>query len=156
MPPILDALARARTPTSVLTKSPLPVRDLDLYLELAEVADARANFSIPTLDEKIWRDTEPHTPHPRKRLEAVTSSTGRYPSGALLAPLMPGINDCRSWWTRPSALAQEAGATFVNGIALHPRPGVKEVFMSWLSTARPDLVPRYEDLYDARAYAPPA
>src|SRR5262249_35579342 len=50
----------------------------------------------------------------------------------------------------------EAGAIFVNGIALHRRPGVKEVFMSWLSAARPDLVPRYERLYEGRAYAPSA
>jgi DNA repair photolyase len=53
-------------------------------------------------------------------------------------------------------MAEAAGATFVNGIALHLRPGVKEVFMSWLSTARPDLAPRYEELYQDRAYAPNA
>ena len=113
------------------------------------------NFSVPTLDEKIWRETEPHTPHPRKRLEAVAKfNEAGIPSGVLVAPLMPGINDSPELVEEIVSLAEEAGATFVNGIALHLRPGVKEVFMSWLSAARPDLVPRYEKLYEGRAYAP--
>jgi DNA repair photolyase len=157
MPPMLEALRDTRTPASVLSKSPLPLRDLDLYLELAEVADVSVNFSVPTLDEKIWRETEPHTPHPRKRLEAVAEfNRAGIPSGVLVAPLMPGINDSPELVDEIVSLAEGAGATFVNGIALHLRPGVKEVFMSWLSAARPDLVPRYERLYDGRAYAPPA
>jgi DNA repair photolyase len=157
MPPILEALRDTRTPVSVLSKSPLPLRDLDLYRELAEVVDVSVNFSVPTLDEKVWRETEPHTPHPRKRLEAVARfNEAGIPSGVLVAPLMPGINDSPELVEEIVSLAEEAGATFVNGIALHLRPGVKEVFMSWLSAARPDLVPRYEDLYRDRAYAPNA
>jgi DNA repair photolyase len=157
MPPMIEALRDAETPTSVLTKSSLAQRDLDLYLELAEVTDVSVNFSVPTLDEKVWRETEPHTPHPRKRLEAVAAfNEAGIASGVLVAPLMPGINDAPKLVDEIVTLAEEAGATFVNGIALHLRPGVKEVFMSWLSAARPDLVPRYEKLYDGRAYAPPA
>jgi DNA repair photolyase len=155
MPPMIEALQEAQTPTSILTKSPLVVRDIDALLELAEVADVSVNFSVPTLDEKIWRETEPHTPHPRKRLEAVAKfNEAGIPSGVLVAPLLPGINDSPELVDEIVALAEEAGATFVNGIALHLRPGVKEVFMSWLSAARPDLVPRYERLYEGRAYAP--
>jgi DNA repair photolyase len=157
MPPMIEALRDAETPTSILTKSSLVLRDLDPLVELAEVADVSVNFSVPTLDEKIWRETEPHTPHPRKRLEAVAKfNEAGIPSGVLVAPLMPGINDSPELVEEIVALAEEAGATFVNGIALHLRPGVKEVFMSWLSGARPDLVRRYEKLYDGRAYAPPA
>jgi DNA repair photolyase len=157
MPPMLEALRDTRTPTSVLSKSSLALRDLDRYLELAEVADVSVNFSVPTLDEKVWRQTEPHTPHPRKRLEAVAAfNEAGIPSGVLVAPLMPGINDAPELVDEIVSVAQEAGATFVNGIALHLRPGVKEVFMSWLSAARPDLVPRYDGLYRDRAYAPPA
>lgn len=157
MPPMIEALRDARTPASVLSKSPLALRDLDLYLELAEVAEVSVNFSVPTLDEKTWRETEPHTPHPRKRLEAVAAfNEAGIPSGVLVAPLMSGINDQRELVDEIVTLARDAGATFVNGIALHLRPGVKEVFMSWLSVARPDLVQRYEGLYADRAYAPPA
>jgi DNA repair photolyase len=155
MPPMIEALRDAGTPTSILTKSPLVLRDLDALLELAEVVDVSVNFSVPTLDEKVWRETEPHTPHPRKRLEAVAAfNEAGIPSGVLVAPLMPGINDSPELVDEIVSIAEEAGATFVNGIALHLRPGVKEVFMSWLSAARPDLVPRYERLYEGRAYAP--
>src|SRR3954451_21457367 len=155
MPPMIEALLETETPTSILTKSSLVTRDLDLYLELAEVADVSVNFSVPTLDEKIWRQTEPHTPHPRKRLEAVAAfNEAGIPSGVLIAPLMPGINDSPELVEEIVSIAEEAGATFVNGIALHLRPGVKEVFMSWLSAARPDLVPKYDALYQDRAYAP--
>jgi DNA repair photolyase len=153
MPPMLEALRDTRTPVSVLSKSPLPLRDLDLYLELAEVADVSVNFSVPTLEEKAWRETEPHTPHPRKRLEAVARfNEAGIPSGVLVAPLMPGINDDPEQLEEIVRIAEEAGATFVNGIGLHLRPGVKEVFMSWLSSARPDLVPRYDRLYKRGAY----
>jgi DNA repair photolyase len=155
MPPMIDVLRETETPTSILTKSSLVTRDLDQLLELAEVADVSVNFSVPTLDEKIWRQTEPHTPHPRKRLEAVAKfNEAGIPSGVLIAPLMPGINDDPELVEEIVSIAEEAGATFVNGIALHLRPGVKEVFMSWLSAARPDLTPRYEELYQDRAYAP--
>ena len=157
MPPMLSALRDTRTPVSVLSKSPLPLRDLVLYKEIAEVAEASVNFSIPTMEEKAWRETEPHTPSPQKRMEAVAAfNEAGIPSGVLIAPLMPGINDRPEQVEEIVRLAEEAGATFVNGIALHLRPGVKEVFMSWLSAARPDLVPRYEDLYQDRAYAPNA
>jgi DNA repair photolyase len=157
MPPMIEALRDAETPTSILTKSPLVTRDLDALLDLAEVADVSVNLSVPTLDEKVWRETEPHTPHPRKRLEAVAKfNEAGIPSGVLVAPLMPGINDSPELVDEIVSLAEEAGATFVNAIALHLRPGVKEVFMSWLSAARPDLVPRYENLYQDRAYAPTA
>jgi DNA repair photolyase len=157
MPPMIEALTETETPTSILTKSPLVTRDMDALVELAEVADVSVNFSVPTLDEKIWRETEPHTPHPRKRLEAVAAfNEAGIPSGVLIAPLMPGINDDPELVEEIVSIAEEAGATFVNGIALHLRPGVKEVFMSWLSAARPDLTPRYEALYQDRAYAPNA
>jgi DNA repair photolyase len=157
MPPMLEALRDTRTPASVLSKSPLPLRDMELYKQLAEVAEVSVNFSIPTMEEKAWRETEPHTPHPRKRMEAVAAfNEAGIPSGVLIAPLMPGINDTPEQVEEIVKMAEEAGASFVNGIALHLRPGVKEVFMSWLSAARPDLVPRYERLYSERAYAPSA
>src|ERR1700730_9398359 len=94
MPPVLEALREADTPVSVLTKSPLALRDLDLYAEMAKRAGATVNMSVPTLDEKVWRETEAHTPHPQPRLEAVGKLNQRgVGSGVLVAPLMPGIND---------------------------------------------------------------
>ena len=88
---MIEALRDTETPTSILTKSSLVTRDLDLYLELAEVADVSVNLSVPTLDEKIWRQTEPHTPHPRKRLEAVAAfNEAGIPSGRAGRPADAG------------------------------------------------------------------
>jgi DNA repair photolyase len=87
-------------------------------------------------------------------MEAVAAfNEAGIPSGVLIAPLMPGINDAPEQVEEIVRLAEQAGATFVNGLALHLRPGAREVFMSWLSAARPDLVERYERIYERGAYA---
>jgi DNA repair photolyase len=157
MPGIWEALRDARNPCSVLTKSPLLLRDLDLLREVAAVTDVSAAFSVPTLDEKAWRASEPHTPHPRARLEAVGElNRAGIPCSILVAPLMPGINDAPAQVERILELAAENGATAVTGIALHLRGEVRQVFMDWLRAYRPDLVPRYERLYARGAYAPQA
>jgi len=154
---IWEAFRDARNPCSVLTKSPLVLRDLDLLLQVAEVAPVNANFSVPTLDEKAWRASEPHTPHPKARLEAVGElNRAGIPAGILIAPLMPGINDAPEQVERILELAAANGATGVSGIALHLRGDVRSVFMDWLRSYRPDLVPRYEELYARGAYAPAA
>jgi hypothetical protein len=80
MPGIWEALRDARTPASVLTKSPLLLRDLALMQALGEVAEVSANLSVPTLDERAWRATEPHTPHPRTRSSTPAAPTRPRPS----------------------------------------------------------------------------
>ncbi len=152
---IWEAMIDARNPGSVLTKSPLLLRDLDLMRRLNEVTDFSAALSVPTIDERAWRDTEPHTPNPRARLEAVAELTqAGIRTGILVAPLMPGINDSPEQVQEILDLADEAGAAYVSGIALHLRGEVRKVFMDWLRERRPDLVPRYSDLYRRGAYAP--
>jgi DNA repair photolyase len=152
-----DAAGGAGNPCSVLTKSPLLLRDLPLMREIAERAGFSACLSIPTLDERAWRATEPHTPNPRARLEAVAElNRNGIPTGVLIAPLMPGINDAPEQVEPLVRAAVEAEATSIGGMALHLRAGVKEVFMGWLAAQRPDLVERYEQLYGTGAYAPKA
>jgi len=154
MPGIWEALRDFRNPCSVLTKSPLVLRDLPLLQEIAAVTDVSANLSVPTIDEKVWRASEPHTPHPRKRLEAVAElNRAGIPTGVLVAPLMPGINDDPRQVEPILEAAAEAGTTGIGGIALHLRGEVKGIFMEWLRSYRPDLVPRYEELYRRGAYA---
>jgi len=157
MPGIWEALRDAENPCSVLTKSPLLLRDLQLMREINERTSFSAALSVPTLDEKAWRATEPHTPNPRARLEAVAELTrAGIETGVLIAPLMPGINDAPEQVARIVELATEAGASFVSGITLHLRGEVKEHFFTWLEDQRPDLVDRYHGLYRAGAYAPVA
>jgi DNA repair photolyase len=152
MPGIWEALRDTGTPASVLTKSPLLLRDIEL---MKQVPGIRANLSVPTLEEKAWRATEPHTPSPRARLEAVKKLNQEgIPCGILIAPLMPGINDAPEQVEEILELAAEAGAVDVGGIALHLRGEVKELWFDWLREHRPDLVERYERLYRRGAYAP--
>jgi DNA repair photolyase len=152
MPGIWEALRDSGTPGSVLTKSPLLLRDKDL---MRQVPGFTANLSVPTLDEMAWRATEPRTPHPRARLEAVAELVrAGIPCGILIAPLMPGVNDSPEQVDRILELAADAGAASVGGIALHLRGEVRELWFDWLRAYRPDLLPRYERLYARGAYAP--
>jgi DNA repair photolyase len=155
MPGIWEAFRDFRNPCSVLTKSPLLLRDLPLMKEVAEVAPISANLSIPTIDEKAWRATEPHTPNPRARMEAVAElNRAGIPTGILVAPLMPGINDSPEQVDEILQLAADAGAVHIGGIGLHLRGEVRDIFFDWLRSQRPDLVPRYEALYARGAYLP--
>ncbi len=152
---IWEAMRDAANPCSILTKSPLLLRDLDLMKEIAARAEFSAALSVPTLDEKAWRSTEPHTPHPRARLEAVAELTrAGIRTGILVAPLMPGINDAPEQIAPILQLAADAGAAYISGIALHLRGEVKPLFFEWLEANRPDLLPLYRELYRRGAYAP--
>jgi DNA repair photolyase len=157
MPEIWEALLESDTPCSVLTKSPLLLRDIEIMKRLAERVGFTAALSVPTIDEQAWRSTEPHTPHPRKRLEAVAElNRAGIPTGVLVAPLIPGVNDDPEQVEEIVDLATQAGATHINAITLHLRGEVRDVFFDWLWSQRPDLVPHYERLYRRGAYAPKA
>lgn len=150
-----DAADGSGNPCSVLTKSPLLLRDLPLMLQIAQRTAISASLSIPTLDERAWRATEPHTPNPRARLEAVAELNRQgIPTGVLIAPLMPGVNDAPHQLEPLLQGAVDAGATHIGGVALHLRRDVKDIFMDWLRARRPDLLERYERLYQGGAYAP--
>jgi DNA repair photolyase len=123
--------------------------------QIAERTEFSAALSVPTIDEKAWRATEPHTPNPRARLEAVAELTrAGIRTGVLIAPLQPGINDQPEQVARIVELATEAGAAYISGIALHLRGEVRGLWFDWLRANRPDLVPHYEELYRRGAYMP--
>jgi DNA repair photolyase len=151
---IWEAFRDHRNPCSILTKSPLLLRDLDLLRQIRRTgADVSACLSVPTLDEKAWRATEPHTPHPRARLEAVAElNRNGIPTGVLIAPLMPGINDAYEQVAKIVELATAAKATYIGGQTLFLRGPVRTLFFEWLHEHRPDLVPRYERLYAKSGY----
>jgi DNA repair photolyase len=145
---VLEVLRDYANPCSILTKSPLLLRDLDLFTELAEVAGFAANLSIGTLDEEVWRRTEPGTPHPRARMDAVrTLNRAGVPCGVLIAPILPRVSDSPAQLQAVVRAAAEAGATHISPITLHLRPGVKEEFMPWLEREYPELVAGYRRMY---------
>ena len=154
---IIRVLGEARNPFSILTKSTLILRDQELLKEASERTDVRLSFSIGTLDEKTWKATEPGTPHPKRRVEAVRRLTDAGLSvGVLVAPVIPGMSDDPAQIEEVVQACRDAGARSVTTIALHLRKGVKEHFMGWLRDARPDLVPMYEKRYGRTAYLPKA
>jgi DNA repair photolyase len=155
MPGIWEALRDSDTPASLVTKSPLVLRDLELLRQIHERSEMTVFLSVPTLDEGAWRTTEPHTPSPRARLEAVAElNAAGVPAGVLVAPLMPGINDSPEQVGKIVELASEAGAVRMGAVTLHLRGEVRGIFFDWLRHHRPDLIPYYEELYRRGAYAP--
>ena len=150
---IVGELAAAANPFSILTKSTLILSDLDLLAEAALRTQVRANFSIGTLDEDVWRSTEPGTPHPMRRVEAVARlNEAGVECGVLVAPVLPGISDGEEQLEAVVKACVEAGARSITPLLLHLRPGVREQYMGWLAEARPDLVADYQRRYP-RAYA---
>jgi DNA repair photolyase len=149
---IVETLGEARNPFSLLTKSTMILRDIELFRTAAERTDVRANLSIGTLDEDVWRMSEPGTPPPLRRVEAVARlNEAGIPCGVLIAPILPGISDGDEQLSEVVHACVEAGAVSISSIALHLRPGVRELFTPWLERVRPDLVERYNALYGARS-----
>jgi DNA repair photolyase len=138
----------------MLTKSPSVLRDIDLWSQLAEVTDAQVAFSIPTLDEAVWKKMEPGTAKPLKRFEALAElAAAGVPCGVMIAPIIPGLTDDEPHLEAVIQTAREHGANFISPNILNLRPGSKEWFMPALRAAYPHLTPRYEKYYRG-AYAP--
>ena len=125
-------------------------------LEIARATEFSAALSVPTLDERAWRATEPHTPNPRARLEAVAElNRAGIPHGRADRAADAGDQRrARAGRATAGGARHEAGRTSISGVALHLRAGVREVFMDWLGAQRPELAARYEELYRQGAYAP--
>jgi len=147
---IIEVLLERASPFSILTKGTLVLRDLALLREAAERGLARVDFSIATIDEDVWRRTEPGTPHPRRRLEAVAKlRAAGVPSGVMMMPLLPGISDQPEKVAELRVASLAAGAEWVHDGYLHLR-GVRDHFMSWLAGDSPQLLADYEARYPAR------
>ncbi|HZQ28824.1 MAG TPA: radical SAM protein [Acidimicrobiales bacterium] len=145
---VLKALADARNPFSILTKSTLILRDLDLLKWAATRTTVRANFSIGTLDEEVWKASEPGTPHPRRRVEAVRKlNEAGIPCGVLVAPILPGLSDRPDQVQAVVKACVAAGAVSLAAIPLHLRPGVRDHYLTWLAGYRPDLVADHKRRY---------
>ena len=153
----LRALRDAANPFSLITRSPMIVRDLDVLVEAAARAEVGVVFSVPTLDEEVWRRTEPGTPPPRRRLEALSELVAAgVKAGVGMAPILPGISDSRKQLEQVVRAAREAGATNVWANVLYLKPGTREHFLEALASDWPEELDRYERLYASRAYLPKA
>jgi DNA repair photolyase len=152
----LTAMRDFSNPAAIITRGPMIVRDIDVLSDLARRANLHITFSIPTLDEDVWRRTEPGTAHPRQRLRAIEKLVqAGIDVGVGMAPILPGLTDRLDGIEAVIKAARAAGATGLWAGMLYLREGTKEHFMSVLGRHWPELLPRYEQAYRARAYLPP-
>jgi DNA repair photolyase len=153
----IEAFAETSNPFSLITRGPMIVRDLDVLAEAARRAKVSITFSIPTLDDEVWRRTEPSTAHPRQRLRAVKELVeAGIKVGVGMAPILPGISDKPEQLREVVRAAREAGATGVWTNLLFLRPGTREHFLEHLAQDWPEQLEHYVELYKGRAYLPSA
>ncbi|MBA3246355.1 MAG: radical SAM protein [Actinobacteria bacterium] len=156
----LEVLGAAANPFSLITRGPMIVRDLDvLQTATAQAATRGAEvsvmFSIPTLDDEVWRTTEPGTAPPRQRLRALKELVaGGVKASVGMAPILPGLSDRPEQLEAVVQAAREAGAASIWANLLYLKPGTREHFLVALAHDWPEELDRYEQLYDGRAYLP--
>jgi DNA repair photolyase len=151
----IATLGEARNPLAIITRGPMIVRDIDVLVEASRWAKAAVTFSVPTLDDEIWRLTEPNTPPPRQRLRALSRlREAGIEAGVGMAPILPGLSDRPELMADVVRAARDAGATSIWTNVLYLRPGTREHFLDHLARDWPELLPRYERLYEGRAYLP--
>jgi DNA repair photolyase len=150
---IVETLCAARNPFSILTKSTLILRDAALLAGAFERTDVSVSFSIGTLDRSVWRLTEPGTPPPDRRVEALRRLNAMgIPCGVLVAPVLPGLSDSDEQLRAVVEACAEAGAVSITGVALHLRGPMREHWFDWLARARPDLVRLHRARFRRGAY----
>ena len=150
---IVETLSRERNPFSILTKSTLILRDAALLAAACERTEVGVSFSIGTLDRSVWKLTEPGTPPPDRRIEALRRLTALgIPCGVLVAPVLPGLSDSEAQLTEVVEACAEAGAESVSGLALHLRGTVRGHYFEWLERQRPDLLRLHRERFRQGAY----
>ena len=150
---IVETLSGARNPFSILTKSTLILRDAAALAAACKRTDVGVSFSIGTLDRSVWKLTEPGTPPPDRRVEALRRLTAMgIPCGVLVAPVLPGLSDSEAQLTEVVAACADAGALSISGVALHLRGPLRTHYLDWLQGARPDLVRLHRERFRRGAY----
>ncbi|MCG7601970.1 PA0069 family radical SAM protein [Halomonas sp. McH1-25] len=155
---LLELLLECRHPVTLVTKSALILRDLDLLAALARQRLVRVFISLTTLDDDLKRTLEPRTASPAARLKTLRSlNRAGIPVGALIAPLIPGLNDHEL--ERLLQAAKDAGAGTAAWALLRLPHEVAPLFEDWLNTHYPERAGKVMSLirqcrggsnYDAR------
>src|SRR6185312_816447 len=134
---ILEVLTRCRHPVTIITKSALVLRDLDLLTDLAGDGLAGVGISVTTLDVELKRAMEPQAASPHARLEAMRRlNEAGVPTGVLVAPVIPALTDHEMEAILDAAAA--AGARWAGYVLLRLPHEVKDLFREWLAAHYPD------------------
>ena len=152
----LEALAAAAVPFSIITRSPLIVRDVDVLAEASRRADVSVTFSVPTLDEqRLADDRAGHGAAAPAAARALASSSRPGVRASVgMAPILPGLSDRPEQLAEVVRAARAAGACGVWANVLYLKPGTREHFLAHLAEDWPELLPEYERLYAGRSFAP--
>jgi DNA repair photolyase len=138
---ILEVMERWRHPVSLITKSQLVMRDIDILARLAERGLAKAAISVTTLERRIARVMEPRAAAPHRRIEAIRALTqAGVPVTVMVAPIVPAIND-----SEIEAILEEAakaGASAAGYVVLRLPHEIKDLFREWLHEHFPDRATR--------------
>jgi DNA repair photolyase len=133
---ILEVLARVRHPLTIVTKSAAVVRDLDLLAPMAAQNLAVVCLSVTTLDPSLARTLEPRAAAPHRRLEAIRAlKHAGVPTGVMVAPIIPALNDQEM--ERILEAAAAGGAGQAGYVLLRLPHEVKELFGAWLDEHAP-------------------
>ncbi|MDB5800880.1 MAG: hypothetical protein JWL63_1819 [Rhodocyclales bacterium] len=133
---LLEVLAECRHPVTIVTKSALIERDLDLLVDMARDDLVHVMFSVTTLDRKLARSMEPRAATPQRRLDAMRKlHEAGVPVGVLFAPLIPALNDHDM--EAVFAAAKDCGADAAGYALLRLPHELAEIFPAWLETHVP-------------------
>lgn len=152
----LAALVDHPLPLSIVTKSPLIVRDTDLLAELTRRTGGALSvyFSVGTVDPDVARSTEPDAAPPLKRLEAVRRlRQAGVAAGVLCAPILPGLSDSEGSIEAVALAAASHGAAFFHSRLLKLDPHVKQYYFAFLLAQFPALLESERERYRRGAYA---
>ncbi|MFM7231441.1 MAG: radical SAM protein [bacterium] len=151
----LEAFAERSSPVSIITRGPLVVRDIDVLQDAARRARTLVSVSVPTLDDDVWRVTEPGTAPPRQRLRAVRAlADAGLRVAVALAPIIPGVSDRPQQLADAVRAARDAGAAKLWSELLYLQPGTREHFLETLAAVWPSEAERLAAAYAARAHRP--
>jgi DNA repair photolyase len=142
---VLKVLDAFNHPTSLITKSALVVRDLDILSAMAERGLVKVFVSVTTLDRALARAMEPRAATPERRISALRQlAAAGVPCGVGFAPCIPGLNDHEM--EAVLERAAEAGVKEAMYVALRLPREIKDLFREWLEAARPDRAKRVMSL----------
>ena len=138
---ILEVLEEHEHPVSIVTKSNLVLRDLDILVPMAEKQLAHVLVSVTTLDRSLARSMEPRAPTPERRIQALRSlHDAGVPVGVLASPMIPGMND--SELEAILEACSDAGAVYAGYILVRLPLEVKDLFVEWIETHYPTKAAR--------------
>src|SRR3546814_5514820 len=141
---LLEVLSRFSHPVSLITKSALVTRDIDILADMAARGLVHVTVSVTTLDRHLARRLEPRAATPPRRLETVRQlAAAGIPTSVNMAPVIPGLNEHEL--EAGLGGAADAGAGKAGYTLLRLPLEIRDLFREWLETHVPDRAARSEE-----------